>query len=41
MRFESAGINRFTCRPLYRVVTVSSVTGVSGVISSGRTEFAE
>jgi putative DNA primase/helicase len=41
MRFESAGINRFTCRPLYRVVAVPSVTSVSGVISSGRSEIAE
>lgn len=41
MRFESAGINRFTCRPLYRVVAVPSVTSVSGVISSGRAEIAE
>lgn len=41
MRFENAGINRFTCRPLYRVVTVSSVTSVSRVISNGRAEIAE
>ncbi|MEA3106844.1 MAG: putative primase/helicase [Gammaproteobacteria bacterium] len=41
IRFESAGIYRSTCRPLYRVVAVSSVSSVSSVISNGRAEIAE